>query len=70
MTEILENKKVVSIPSDLYDSVAESIKSKSFRSVDEFVTYVLRVMVGKKAQPFTEEDEESVKARLKALGYL
>ena len=63
----------VSIPTPLFRKVEERIKGTGFTSVSSYVTYVLREVVSEeeeKAEPFTKEDEERVKERLRALGYL
>lgn len=71
-----ERKKftTVSIPAPLFRKLEERIKGTGFTSVSSYVTYVLREIVAeeneKAEKPFTREDEERVKARLRALGYI
>ena len=71
-----ERKKftTVSIPTPLFRKVEARIKGTGFTSVSSYVTYVLREIVAeeneKAEKPFTREDEERVKARLRALGYI
>ncbi len=71
-----ERKKftTVSIPTPLFKKVEERIKDTGFTSVSSYVTYVLREIIAEDAEeenePFTEEDEERVKERLRALGYI
>ena len=71
-----ERKKftTVSIPTQLFQKVEERIKNTGFTSVSSYVTYVLREIVeeeeGEPEEAFTKEDEERVKARLRALGYI
>ena len=64
----------VSIPTPLFKKVEERIKGTEFTSVSSYVTYVLREIVAKeeeeKEEPFSKKDEERVKARLRALGYI
>lgn len=64
----------VSIPTPLFKKVEERIKGTGFTSVSSYVTYVLREIVAEEEEeakePFTKEDEERVKARLRALGYI
>lgn len=62
----------VSIPTPLFKKIEERIKGTGFTSVSSYVTYVLREIVAEEEteEPFTEEDEERVKARLRALGYI
>lgn len=70
-----ENKKftTVSIPTPLFKKVEERIKGTGFTSVSSYVTYVLREIVTEdeeEEEPFSEEDKERVKERLRALGYI
>jgi len=65
----------VSIPVTLYNRIKKLIEETGFTSVSDYVTYVLREVVAmheesKRAEPFTEEDKERIKQRLKALGYI
>jgi Arc/MetJ-type ribon-helix-helix transcriptional regulator len=63
----------VSIPTSLYKRIKERIKETGFTSVSNYVTYVLRESFTEKEEAkksFTEEDEEKIKARLRALGYI
>jgi len=65
----------VSIPVSLFEKIRELIKDTGFKSVSDYVTYVLREIVvmhelEKLSKPFTKEDVERIKKRLKALGYI
>ena len=64
----------VSIPRPLFEKVQERIEGTGFTSVSSYVTYVLREIVAEAEEeteePFSEADEERVKARLRALGYI
>ena len=63
----------VSIPTPLFKKIEERIKGTGFTSVSSYVTYVLREIIAedeKEEEPFSKEDEERVKERLRALGYL
>ena len=67
----------VSIPTPLFDKIKERIDGTDFASVSSYVVYVLREVLATTAdetQPereaLSKEDEEKVKERLKALGYL
>lgn len=63
----------VSIPTPLFHKIEERIKGTGFTSVSSYVTYVLREVVAEQepeGEPFTKEDEQRVKERLRALGYL
>ncbi len=66
----------VSIPVALHDRLSALVKKKgSFKSVSDYVTYVLREVVimhesDEVPEAFTSEDVEAIRSRLKALGYL
>lgn len=63
----------VSIPTQLFNKIKERIEETGFDSVSSYVTYVLREVVfsgEEEEKPYTKEDEEKVKKRLRALGYL
>ncbi|HZW55652.1 MAG TPA: ribbon-helix-helix domain-containing protein [Nitrososphaerales archaeon] len=66
----------VSIPVTLHNRIEEMIvKKNGFKSVSDYVTYVLREVVAmhetkEVPEPFTSSDIEQIKERLKALGYL
>jgi len=63
----------VSIPTSLYELIRERIKDTGFTSISSYVTYVLKELLAEekeKQKSFTEEDEEKIKARLRALGYI
>lgn len=72
--ETSEEKKFTSIliPTSLFEKIKEKIKGTGFPSVSSYVTYVLRELVDEedKKEPFTKKDEEKIKARLRALGYI
>lgn len=68
-----EDLKDVSIPASLYEKIEEMIKGTSTESVSEYVTQIVKKSLEKKAETpdsLSKEDEEKVKQRLKALGYL
>jgi len=71
------NLTTVSIPRPLADKIKKRCEGTGFNSVSSYVTYVLRQILSntemqeeKVEEPFTEQDEQKVKARLKSLGYL
>ena len=71
----MPNYTTVSIPTELADKVKKRIKNTGFRSMSEYVTYVLRQIVTsaelrEETKAFTKEDKDEVKKRLKALGYI
>jgi Arc/MetJ-type ribon-helix-helix transcriptional regulator len=63
----------VSIPASLYRKIEEVVKGTDAASVSDYVVKVLRERLSqeeKTGQTFSQEDEEKVKERLKALGYI
>ena len=65
----------VSIPKSLYNRIKKLVEETGFKSVSDYVTYVLREVVAmheseKYEEPFSEKDLEEIKKRLKALGYI
>lgn len=73
-TKVESKFSTVSIPTPLFNKVKERIKNTGFTSVSSYVTYVLREVIAsereEKEEPFTKKDEERIKERLRALGYL
>ena len=63
----------VSIPTSLYKEIEEKIKDSEITSVSSYITKILREKLSQKeesAEALSKEDEEKVKERLKALGYM
>ena len=66
------------IPRPLYEQLGQVIDGTGFRSVTEFVVYVLRDLVasqraeqaGAPAEQLSREELDAVRRRLQALGYL
>jgi len=68
-----QEKKSVLLPAELYEKIGERVKSTGFDSVDEYVIFVLEEVLKDDEegdQAMSKEEEEEVKKRLKALGYL
>ena len=77
MVEEKEDKKftTISIPTQLAEKIKKRIEGTGFHSLSSYVTYVLREVISgveeeEKEEAFSKEDEEKVKDRLRALGYL
>jgi len=63
----------ISIPTALYKQIEEKIKGTEVTSVASYVTKVLKKSLAQEEETkeaFSKEDEEKVKERLKALGYI
>jgi len=70
-----ENKyTTISIPTPLAKKIKKRIEGTGFTSLSSYVTYVLREVISgieeESEEVFSKEDEEKVKERLRALGYL
>ena len=66
----------VSIPTPVCEKIEKRLAGTGFASVSDYITFVLKEVVsetdgdGDAAVPFTKEDEDNVKERLRALGYI
>jgi Arc/MetJ-type ribon-helix-helix transcriptional regulator len=77
MTEEKDTKKytTLSIPTPLAEKIKKRIEGTGFNSLSAYATYVLREVISniedeEHDDAFSKEDEEKVKERLRALGYL
>ncbi len=67
----MEEYVEVKIPKKLYEKIKKEIESTGeFKSVEEFVVFVLESALEETEEVYSEEEEEKVKERLRALGYL
>ncbi len=63
----------VSIPTSLYKKIEEAIKGTEYGSVAAYIAKILRESLAKEepsTDVFSKDEEEKVKERLKALGYI
>lgn len=63
----------VEIPTDLYKQIEDKISNSDVSSVADFVTTLLKDKLSidqPETDSLSSEDEEKVKERLKALGYM
>ncbi len=64
----------VEIPVEIYKKIENRIKDTEFTTVSEYVTFVLEEVLESleedEEEVFSKEDEEKIKERLRALGYL
>ena len=69
-----EEKVAIEIPRRLYEQIKKQVEESGgeFKSVEEYVVFVLEeVLREEEAESvFTPEEEEEIKRRLRALGYL
>ena len=70
-----DETKQVLIPGKLYDRLSSRVKETEFDNVSNYVTYILEEVLAsleeeEREEPVSQEDEEQVKERLRALGYL
>jgi hypothetical protein len=69
------DKVTIKIPRPLYEKIGAAIEGAGYDSVTDFVVHVLRDVVAAhelagEDRPYSDQDLEKVKARLRALGYL
>lgn len=68
-----KNFTSILIPTSLYKKLEEKIKETGFSSVSSLVTHIIREYLAKleeEKEVFSEEEEEEIKERLRALGYI
>ncbi len=74
MTEaatIETRSRTVQLPEDVARAIEERIRGTGFPSVDAFVEFVLARLLEQPGEgAFTEEDERTLKERLRSLGYI
>ena len=68
-----ESKVTIKIPRPLYNNLKDLIGDSGFNSVSDFIVYILRDMVShsslEEGDRLTSEELETVKERLRNLGY-
>ncbi|MGQ9729991.1 MAG: CopG family transcriptional regulator [Candidatus Zipacnadales bacterium] len=68
------DKVTIKIPRPLYDKISHVIEGAGYNSVTDFIVYVLRDIISThhitETRPYSEEEIEQVKKRLRSLGYL
>ena len=68
-----EEKTKISIPTILYEKIAEKLEKPTEDAVAQYIQKILEDNLSKQETDeasLSEEDEEKVKERLKALGYM
>ena len=71
----MDRKVTVKIPRPLYVRIQQVIENSGFNSPTDFIVFVLRDLVGEKAQVdaserFSPEELLAIKRKLRNLGYL
>jgi len=68
-----KDRVTLKIPRPLYEKLRTVIQGSGFRSVNEFVVYVLRDLISlrqeEKEADLSKDEVELIKQRLKNLGY-
>jgi len=67
--ELEKDKTIISIPTKLSETVKETIKQTDFRSISEYVTFIMRLILYENAET-SKQDIKHIKKKLKSLGYL
>lgn len=65
----------ISIPKPLADKLKEHLNGTSFNTLSNYATYILRMILSsaemrKGEKAFRREDEDDLKNRLRAMGYI
>ena len=68
-----KDRVTLKIPRPLYEKLKTVIEGSGFRSVNEFVVYVMRDLISlrrdEKEKELSKDEVEIIKQRLKNLGY-
>jgi len=63
--------RVVTLPEELVSALEDRFRGTSFESVDAVIAFILaRLLEEPVATGFSEEEERSLKDRLRSLGYI
>ena len=65
-----EEREVVRLPRELCDALREQIQGTRFKSVEEFLAYVLKEVTGRASAQADEKEKSLIEQRLRDLGYL
>lgn len=70
-----EKGKTIEIPKSLFERISGEIEGTDFKTVSEYVAYAAREKLARKeneavSTAYSKEEEEKIKNRLRALGYL
>lgn len=70
------DETMLSIPDDVAEKIKERAEEKGFKSLSEYVTYILRQVLSKidaesnKKEVSSKDGEEEIKQKLRDMGYL
>jgi Arc/MetJ-type ribon-helix-helix transcriptional regulator len=63
--------RTLRIPEEVAADIERRIQGTGFESVDAFVSFVLARLLERHSEvPFSEEDEQRLRERLRSLGYI
>ncbi len=60
----------ISIPSDLYKIIEEKLSESEAASVEEYIVQLLKEKFPLPEEDLSQDEEDKIKERLKALGYM
>lgn len=66
-------KITIEIPKKLHNEIIEKAREAGFNNINDFILFILEQLMTidtETERVFTEEEEEKVKERLRALGYI
>jgi Arc/MetJ-type ribon-helix-helix transcriptional regulator len=68
---VVAGTRTIHLSEDITHAIEERIRGTGFASVDAFVEFVLARLLEKPGEGvFSEEDERTLKERLRSLGYI
>ena len=68
--ELDKEKTIISIPGKLADNLHNTIKNTDFKTISEYVTFIIRLVLYENPEKSKEADLTNIKKKLKSLGYL
>ena len=67
--ELDKDKTIISIPRQLSEKIKEKIRETDFKSISEYATFMLRLLLYENAEA-EKIEETKIKQRLRSLGYI
>ena len=67
-----DSSEAILLPKSLVDKITKRVSNSEFKSVSEYVAFVLEQLLAKveEKSSISKQDEEKIEQRLKDLGYL